>query len=53
MAYRLVNYFRSDEMFNDTLIMFLTARGEDYSHIAAYEAGADDYVFKNQLNQKF
>ena len=37
---------RSDEMFNDTLIMFLTARGEDYSHIAAYEAGADDYVQK-------
>ena len=30
---------RSDEMFNDTLIMFLTARGEDYSYIAAYEAG--------------
>ena len=37
---------RSDEMFNDTLIMFLTARGEDYSYIAAYEAGADDYVQK-------
>ena len=37
---------RSDKMFNDTLIMFLTARGEDYSHIAAYEAGADDYVQK-------
>ena len=26
--------------------MFLTARGEDYSHIAAFEAGADDYVTK-------
>ena len=37
---------RSDEMFNDTLIMFLTARGEDYSQIAAYEAGADDYITK-------
>ena len=37
---------RSDDRFNDTLIMFLTARGEDYSHIAAYEAGADDYVTK-------
>ena len=37
---------RSDKMFNDTLIMFLTARGEDYSYIAAYEAGADDYVQK-------
>lgn len=37
---------RSDESFNDTLIMFLTARGEDYSYVAAYEAGADDYVTK-------
>ncbi len=37
---------RSDEAFNDTLIMFLTARGEDYSYVAAYEAGADDYVTK-------
>ncbi len=37
---------RSDEKFNDTIIMFLTARGEDYSHVAAYDAGADDYVTK-------
>jgi len=37
---------RSDESFNDTLIMFLTARGEDYSYVAGYEAGADDYVTK-------
>lgn len=37
---------RSQDEFNDTLIMFLTARGEDYSHLAAYEAGADDYVTK-------
>ena len=37
---------RNDVKFNDTIIMFLTARGEDYSHVAAYEAGADDYVTK-------
>ena len=37
---------RSDAKFNDTIIMFLTARGEDYSHVAAYDAGADDYVTK-------
>ena len=37
---------RVDQKFNDTIIMFLTARGEDYSHVAAYEAGADDYVTK-------
>ena len=37
---------RADQKFNDTIIMFLTARGEDYSHVAAYEAGADDYITK-------
>lgn len=30
----------------DTLIAFLTARGEDYSQLAGYEAGADDYITK-------
>ncbi|MEI7980699.1 MAG: response regulator transcription factor [Bacteroidota bacterium] len=29
-----------------TLIAFLTARGEDYSQIAGFEAGADDYISK-------
>jgi two-component system alkaline phosphatase synthesis response regulator PhoP len=29
-----------------TLIIFLTARSEDYSEIAAFEAGADDYIVK-------
>ena len=37
---------RNDEFFNDTIIMILTARGEDYSYVAAFEAGADDYVTK-------
>ncbi len=37
---------RSDATFNDTIIMFLTARGEDYSYVAAFDAGADDYVTK-------
>ena len=39
-------HLRNDVRFNDTIIMFLTARGEDYSHLAAFEAGADDYVTK-------
>lgn len=30
----------------DSIIVFLTARGEDYSQIAGFEAGADDYVTK-------
>ena len=39
-------HLRNDVRFNDTIIMFLTARGEDYSYLAAFEAGADDYVTK-------
>ena len=37
---------RQDDRFADTIIMFLTARGEDYSYVAAFDAGADDYVTK-------
>ena len=32
--------------FKSTLIAFLTARSEDYSQIAGYEAGGDDYIKK-------
>lgn len=32
--------------FNSTVITFLSARGEDYSQIAGFEAGADDYITK-------
>ncbi len=31
---------------NNSVIAFLTARGEDYSQIAGFEAGADDYITK-------
>jgi len=31
---------------NQTIITFLTARGEDYSQVAGFEAGADDYITK-------
>lgn len=31
---------------DQTLIAFLTARGEDYSQIAGFDAGADDYISK-------
>lgn len=31
---------------NNTIIAFLTARGEDYSQIAGFEAGGDDYIQK-------
>jgi two-component system alkaline phosphatase synthesis response regulator PhoP len=31
---------------NNTIIAFLTARSEDYSQIAGFDAGADDYITK-------
>lgn len=31
---------------SETIITFLTARGEDYSQVAGFEAGADDYITK-------
>ena len=37
---------RKDSKFSNTIIMFLSARGEDFSYVAAFEAGADDYVTK-------
>ena len=30
----------------EIVVAFLTARGEDYSQIAGFEAGADDYILK-------
>lgn len=37
---------RKIPVLHHTLIAFLTARGEDYSQIAGFEAGADDYITK-------
>lgn len=37
---------RSIADIKNTLIAFLTARGEDYSQVAGFEAGADDYISK-------
>jgi len=37
---------RKDNQTKKVLICFLTARGEDYSQIAGFDAGADDYVSK-------
>lgn len=31
---------------NSTIITFLTARGEDYSQVAGFDVGADDYITK-------
>jgi two-component system alkaline phosphatase synthesis response regulator PhoP len=37
---------RSNKMFADTPIAFLTARDEDFSQIAALDVGGDDYITK-------
>jgi len=37
---------REMETFRHTLIAFLTARGEDYTQIAALDYGGDDYITK-------
>lgn len=37
---------REDNTLKDTIIAFLTARNEDYSQIAGFDAGADDYINK-------
>jgi two-component system alkaline phosphatase synthesis response regulator PhoP len=37
---------RNISTLKDTLIAFLSARGEDYSQIAGFDAGADDYITK-------
>ncbi|MEI6884289.1 MAG: response regulator transcription factor [Bacteroidota bacterium] len=40
------NQLRKIPGMQNALIVFLTARGEDYSQIAGFDAGADDYVTK-------
>ncbi len=37
---------REIDSLKNTIITFLSARAEDYSHIAGLEAGADDYIYK-------
>ncbi|OBX23115.1 MULTISPECIES: response regulator transcription factor [Bizionia] len=37
---------RKEPDLKETIITFLTARGEDYSQVAGFDAGADDYITK-------
>lgn len=37
---------RKNSALKNTLILFLSARGEDYSQVAGFKAGADDYIVK-------
>lgn len=37
---------RKNKDLENTVVTFLTARGEDYSQVAGFDAGADDYITK-------
>jgi len=37
---------RATSGLENTIVAFLTARGEDYSQVAGFDAGADDYITK-------
>ncbi|MGB5437100.1 MAG: response regulator transcription factor [Maribacter sp.] len=37
---------RKNPSLENTIVAFLTARGEDYSQMAGFDAGADDYITK-------
>ena len=37
---------RAEKSLEQVVVAFLTARGEDYSQVAGFEAGADDYITK-------
>lgn len=39
-------HIRKIPALQNTIITFLTARGEDYSQVAGFDAGADDYITK-------
>ncbi len=42
----LCQKIRKEDSIKHSIIAFLTARNEDYSQIAGFEAGADDYISK-------
>ena len=46
MAWKLVKKINDISELDHTIKIFLTARAEDYSQIAGFDAGADDYVAK-------
>jgi two-component system alkaline phosphatase synthesis response regulator PhoP len=45
-GYQTCRELRKYPQFIDTIIVFFTARNEDYSQIAGLETGADDYITK-------
>jgi len=47
------NKLRENPQFEKTIIIFLTARGETYTEVASFEAGADDFIVKPLRPQAF
>ncbi len=45
-GFELCERLRENSRLKNSLVTFLTARGEDYSQIAGFDAGADDYITK-------
>lgn len=45
-GYQVCEKLREDEQTQNIVICFLTARGEDFSQITGFDAGADDYLTK-------
>ncbi|MGN6617111.1 MAG: response regulator transcription factor [Ilyomonas sp.] len=45
-GFEVCDILRTQPEFKDTLIIFLTALNDEYSHIKGLETGADDYVSK-------
>lgn len=43
---QLCEKLRSEDRFKDTIIVFLTARSESFTHIAALDSGGDDFIAK-------
>ncbi len=45
-GFEVCRELRQNPKFSDTYIVFLTAKGDEFSEIAGFEAGGDDFVVK-------
>ncbi|MCL4159781.1 UNVERIFIED_CONTAM: hypothetical protein GTU68_066957 [Idotea baltica] len=45
-GFQVCKELRLDARYDDTIIVFLTARGEDYTQISALDRGGDDFIQK-------
>jgi two-component system, OmpR family, alkaline phosphatase synthesis response regulator PhoP len=45
-GYEICRQIREDSMLKDSMIAFLSARGEDSSQVKGFDSGADDYIRK-------